>query len=468
LVSDALPIASLFERVDPARLALVHGEERWTFGKLERECARLSGWLAERNVRKGDFVSFSLQNGPLFIALVLAIYRCGAIPAPLSTKLTDKERSEIIALLDPALDIDESALEQALLVDWEPVRFHSISPSWKACSSGGSTGRPKVIVDARPASFPEGFDFIGIPADATVLVPGPLYHNAPFSCAIFALWRGSSVVTMPHFDAAAALDLIERERVAWALMVPTMMSRILSLPESERAKRDLSSWEMVVHTAAPIAQWQKRQWIDWLGADHIWEVYGATEGIVRCWIGGREWIDRPGSVGRPIDGTRIRIVDPSGQDLSSGKTGEIFAMPPGGPGSTYRYIGAERRIAENGWESVGDAGWIDEDGYLYLADRMDDLIISGGVNVWPAEVEEDILRHPEIRSCAVFGVPDDDLGSRVHAVVETDAGLTLDRLREFLDCHLSRAKQPRSIELHAKRVRDDAGKFRKPRQETSA
>ena len=466
--SDPLSITGLFDRIDRSREALVHGEERWTFARLERESARLSGWLEARNVREGDFVSFALKNGPWFIAVAFAIYRCGAIPAPLSPKLTATERDEIVALLNPATHIEESDLESARETDWKPVRTRPVSPSWKACTSGGSTGRPKVIVDARPASFPEGTEFIGIPADATVLVPGPLYHNAPFSCAIFALWRGSKVVTMPRFDASAALELIATEQVEWALMVPTMISRILSLPEDEREKYDLSHWKMVVHTAAPIARWQKVKWIEWLGPDHIWEVYGATEGLVRCWIGGREWLDRPGSVGRPTGGARLKIVDEHGEEVPVGETGEVFAMPANGPQSTYRYVGAERRADRDGWESVGDAGWVDGDGYLYLADRKDDLIISGGVNIWPAEVEDAILRHPEVRSCAVYGVPDDDLGARVHAIIETDARFSAQELSAFLESHLSRTKHPRSIETSGDRVRDDAGKFRKPRQDKSA
>lgn len=466
LPSEALPIARLFEHVDGSRLAIIHGKKRWTFDRLEQEAARLSGWLAERGVGEGDFVSFALKNGPWFLALALAIYRCGAIPAPLSPKLTKQEQQEIVALLGPALCVAENDLEDARASNRTPVDVGAISPSWKACTSGGSTGRPKVIVDARPAAFPEGTEFIGIPANATVMVPGPLYHNAPFSCAVFALWCGSTVVTMERFDAQEALALIGKERVNWALMVPTMMSRILLLPETERAKYDLSAWSMVVHTAAPIAAWQKRQWIDWQGADHIWEVYGATEGLVRCWIGGSEWLERPGSVGRPVGDARLRILNESGEEVSCGEVGEVFAMPQGGAGSTYRYIGAERRADRDGWESVGDAGWVDEEGYLYLADRKDDLIISGGVNIWPAEVENAILRHPEVRSCAVYGVADADLGTRVHAVIETDAVITTALLSGFLDEHLSRTKHPRSIEVSRNRVRDDAGKFRKPRQES--
>ena len=337
-----------------------------------------------------------------------------------------------------------------------------IAASWKACTSGGSTGRPKVIVDGRPAGFTPGTDFIAIPERGRVLVPGPLYHNAPFSAAVFALWRGCTVTTMSRFDAEGALRLIADEGIDWAMMVPTMMHRIWRLPDAVTTGLDLSTWRTVVHTAEPMPAWLKRAWIDWLGPDHIWEVYGATEGLARCWIGGREWLERPGSVGRPIGGARLRILDADGRECPVGADGEIYAMPPGGPKSSYRYIGADRRATADGWESVGDIGRLDAEGYLYLADRRTDLIISGGVNVWPAEVEAALLRHPAIRSCAVVGVSDPDFGQRVHAVIEcTDAAFDLPRLRAFLDDWLVKEKQPRSLAIQTSPVRDDAGKVRK-------
>lgn len=463
-VSDPLllPLATLFERIEPAREALVHGAERWTFGQLDRRSGALAKWLGARGVVPDDLVAFALPNGPEFLALTFAIYRCGATPAPLSPKLPPAEREAILATMQPRCfvasgDLPEESGEEVIRV---PV---AIAKSWKACTSGGSTGRPKVIVDGRPAGFPADTEFIAIPGDSLVLVPGPLYHNAPFSAAVFALWRGCCVTTMERFDAAEALALIERERIEWGLMVPTMMHRIMALPEAVRERHDLSQWKQVVHTAAPMAPWLKQAWIDRFGPDHIWEVYGATEGLVRCWIGGRDWLLRPGSVGKPIGGARIRILDPQGRDCPPGERGEVFAMPPGGPGSSYRYIGAERRATPDGWESVGDVGWLDADGYLFLADRKDDLIITGGINIWPAEVEAAILLHPAVRSCAVFGQADTDLGAIVHAVIETSDNLDPATLSAFLAAHLAKAKHPRSIELTRSPVRDDAGKFRKPR-----
>ncbi len=458
------PLADVPSATPADRIALIHGDAGWSFGDLDRRSRQWAAWLAARGVGPDDLVAFSRPNGPEFIALAFGIYRAGATPAPLSGKLTDYEREAILAVMKPQVFV---APDDGPGTDGD-VSTHladHVAASWKACTSGGSTGVPKVIVDARSAGFADGTEFIAIPADSVVLVPGPLYHNAPFSAAIFALWRGSTVVTMPRFDAAEALALIAEERATWAMMVPTMLHRIMALDPPQRAAFDLSSWQTVVHTAAPMPAWLKREWIEWRGPDHIWEVYGATEGIVRCWIGGREWLERPGSVGRPIGGGRLRILDPDGADCPPGTEGEVYAMPPTGPASTYRYIGAERRATPDGWESVGDIGWVDDSSYLYLSDRRTDLIICGGVNIWPAEVEAALLRHPAIASCAVMGRADRELGQIVHAQVESQSKeLDLESLSAFLAPWLAKQKHPRSLEFQTGPVRDDAGKVRKTRQ----
>lgn len=457
------PLADVPSAFPPDRTALVHGDARWSFGDLDRRSGEWAAWLVGRGVEQDDLVAFSRPNGPEFIALAFGIYRAGATPAPLSGKLTDYEREAILAVMKPVIFV---APNDGPGTDAEvtPNPSGHIAASWKACTSGGSTGVPKVIVDARPAGFADGTEFIAIPADSIVIVPGPLYHNAPFSAAIFALWCGSTVITMPRFDAAETLALIAEEHVTWALMVPTMLHRIMALDTGRRDAFDLSSWQTVVHTAAPMPAWLKHQWIEWRGPEHIWEVYGATEGIVRCWISGHEWLERPGSVGRPIGGGQLRILDTQGSDCPPGIEGEVFAMPQGGPASTYRYIGAERRATPDGWESVGDIGWLDQDGYLYLSDRRTDLIICGGVNIWPAEVEAALLRHPAIASCAVMGRPDPELGQIVHAQIEsrTDA-LTVEDLSTFLSPWLAKQKHPRSLAFQSEPVRDDAGKVRKSR-----
>ncbi len=214
-------------------------------------------------------------------------------------------------------------------------------------------------------------------------------------------------------------------------------------------------------SGAACPAWLKRSWIDWLGPERVWEAYGGSERIGGTAISGREWLDHPGSVGQPTGGRRIRIQDENGAELPPGETGEVYMMPPGGQGSTYRYIGAESRSSQDGWESLGDLGYVDEDGYLYLVDRRTDLIVSGGANVYPAEVEAALEAHPSVQSSAVIGLPDDDLGQRVHAIVQARPPVTDDELRAHLEKHLARPKIPRSFEYVDEPLRDDAGKVRR-------
>jgi bile acid-coenzyme A ligase len=437
---------------------LVHEGVRWTWADLDAAADAWAGELHRRGVKAGDLVAFTLANGPRFLAVTFGAYKVGATPAPLSPKLPHAELADILEIMRPAAVVREGDANPPEA----PPAAAPVAVSWKACTSGGSTGRPKVIVDHRPAAFDPAQTFIDLPRDACVVVPGPLYHNAPFSAAVLGLARGNRLVTQARFDPEGVLALIEQEQAEWALMVPTMMHRIWRLPAEVRARYDLTSLQRVVHTAAPMPEWLKRFWIDWLGADRVWEVYGATEGLVRTWIGGTEWLARPGSVGRPTGGARLLILDDAGRALPAGQVGEVFAMPASGPASTYHYIGAERRSAREGWESVGDIGWLDEAGYLFLADRRADLIISGGVNVFPAEVEAAILQHPSVQSCAVVGVDHEDLGQAVHAVVQSaDPHLDLAQLRVFLAERLLTAKHPRSLEVRSEPVRDDAGKVRR-------
>jgi bile acid-coenzyme A ligase len=242
-----------------------------------------------------------------------------------------------------------------------------------------------------------------------------------------------------------------------------MMHRIWRLGEAERSRYDVSSLEIVCHIAAPCPAWLKEKWIEWLGPDRIWEVYSGTEAIAATVIGGREWLTHKGSVGRLMTGSKIRILDEHGRDVAPGEVGEIFFLPTNGKGSTYHYLGAEPRT--NGeWESFGDLGRVDEDGYLYLADRRTDLILSGGANVYPAEVEAAIDAHPSVLASVVVGLPDADLGQRIHAIVEVREGappLEFAGMRQFLSTRLAAYKLPRSLETTRERLRDDSGKVRR-------
>jgi bile acid-coenzyme A ligase len=265
---------------------------------------------------------------------------------------------------------------------------------------------------------------------------------------------------MTRFDAEEFLRLVARHRVTCVNVVPTMLHRIWQLPDAVRRSADLSSLARVVTSGAPCAPWLMRAWIEWLGPDRLFEAYGGTERIGGTLISGREWLAHPGSVGKPTGGRRVRILDPEGCELPPGEIGEVFMLPPGGQGSTYRYVGADSRASADGWESLGDLGVLDADGYLYLVDRRTDMIVTGGENVYPAEVEAALDACPGVRSCAVIGLPDDDLGQRIHALVEADPELE-PALRAHLAARLARFKIPRSFEFVATPLRDDAGKVRR-------
>jgi bile acid-coenzyme A ligase len=269
------------------------------------------------------------------------------------------------------------------------------------------------------------------------------------------------VILMTRFDAEQSLALIDRHRVDWVLFVPTMMQRIWRLPEAVRARYDLSSLRRVMCTGAPSPAWLKRAWIGWLGPERIYEAYGGTERIAGTMISGSEWLAHPGSVGRPTLGRKLRILREDGSECAPGEVGEVFMLPPGGRGSTYRYLGAEAKEADGGWQTIGDLGYLDAEGYLYLVDRRTDMIVTGGANVYPAEVEAALDAHPAVRSSAVIGLPDDDLGQRVHALVDAPGGVPEAELRGHLAEHLVRYKVPRSFEFVDEPLRDDAGKLRR-------
>ena len=300
-----------------------------------------------------------------------------------------------------------------------------------------------------------------IPRDEVSLIPGPIYHNGPFIAAMHSLLRGNQVIVMTKFDAEECLQLIEQHQVTWTVMVPTMMQRIWRLPENVRHQYNVSTLNTLWHMAAPCAPWLKEAFIDWLGGDVIFELYGGAEGHGTTVITGTEWMAHKGSVGKVQPGCQVKIVNEQGETVPTGQTGEIYFLPDTGQGSTYHYIGAEPDAIEGGWETLGDIGYFDQEGYLYLCDRKKDMILSGGANVYPAEVEGAIESHPNVRSAIVVGLPDEDLGQKVHALVDAPKGLTQEDLCEYLSEELVRYKIPRSFEFVNEPLRDDAGKARR-------
>ncbi len=457
---------------DPERPAVVHGSSVLRRGELEARANRLARVFAERGVKDGDLVTLALPNGADFLVSTLAVWKLGATPQPISARLPEKERRAIVALAQPALVVGVEAGAYGdvptLPAGFEPDPSLSDSPlrdivprHARCVTSGGSTGRPKLILELTAGECDPELAENGMRLGGVTLVPGPLYHAGPFITCWQCLFSGGTAVLMTRFEPLETLALIEAHRVDWVLFVPTMMQRIWRLSEDERARHDLSTLRRVMCTGAPSPAWLKRAWIDWLGPERIWEAFGGSERIAGCVISGTEWLEHPGSVGKPPPGRGVRILDENGAECPAGEIGELWLLPAGGQGSTYRYIGAEARADSDGWESLGDMGYLDEDGYLYLVDRKTDMIVTGGANVYPAEVEAALDAHPAVRSSAVIGLPDDDLGQRVHALVDAPGGVDEEALRAHLASELVRYKIPRSFEFVDEVLRDDAGKVRR-------
>jgi bile acid-coenzyme A ligase len=463
------------ERKPKDTIAISHGAEALSWEALERGANKRARAFAAKGVKPGDFVAIGLPNCNAFFETSFAVWKLGATPTSLSWRLPRGEAAAVLDVLKPALVVGGEAdwnAPNALPASFVPEGFsdepvnNPVARYWKAMTSGGSTGRPKVILDHQPAVVDTaGPPVLGIPQGASLLNPGPLYHNAPFIVSHLCLFAGGRLTGMVKFDAQETLRLIAENRVQWVNFVPTMMHRIWTLPDEVRNAFDLSSLRIVFHMAAPMPPWLKEKWIEWLGPERIYELYGGTERQGRTVISGVEWLAHKGSVGKIDDACALRIIGPDGNDVAPGETGEIYFLPTDGPGSTYHYLGAEPKRRPDGWESLGDIGRLDADGYLYLGDRLADMILRGGANIYPAEVEAAVSAHPGVRSCVVVGLPDSELGQRVHAILElaetTDAQTVADAMAGFLADRLSRYKHPESFEIVSVGLRDDSGKVRR-------
>jgi bile acid-coenzyme A ligase len=460
----ALLLAAQAER-GPARTALTLTDGGLTRAEIEKRSNQRAWQLQRSGLGHDDVVVLAIPNGAAYYEFVYGVWKLGATPIHVSHKLTQREFAEIIALAQPKLvltaDSPLTSNELSAFPDAPPPL--RLASRWKISTSGGSTGRPKLIIDPNPALW--GIEKQGHrrAPDSTIINPGPLYHSAPFGMMIPALGEGCHVVEMGRFDAESYLAHVARHRATWAYLVPTMMARIAKLPPEVRARYDISSLHTLLHMAAICPPAVKRAWIEILGPDAVWEIYGGTERIGSTIIGGAEWLEHPGSVSRPRAGIDVRTLDEDGAPLPTGEVGEIYFRRAGGPESTFRYIGADvRRHGE--WASFGDMGWLDADGYLYIADRRTDMIVCGGVNVFPAEVEAQVLALHGVLDVIVAAAPHADLGAVPHAVVQlqTDAPpwsetALLEALRERLAPH----KMPRGVTFVDESLRDESGKVRR-------
>ena len=451
----------------------------WTFLQLDQAANARARILAKRfAVELGDRVAIAMRNSVEFIEATFAVWKLGAVPCPVSWRLTDGEWTALAGLLRPRCIISDGSVPMVGTAPFydtraslpentptDPLPPAATAPG-KIMTSGGSTGMPKLVVDPEPSAWGSDKEGRRRPPRLTLINPGPLYHSAPFSYVTMSIAQGSHAICFERFEPISWIEAVEHYRPSFAYLVPTMMARIAKFVEQCGTVPDLSSLETMIHMAAPCPSPVKRWWIEKLGPESVLEVYGGTERIGATLSTGREWIEHPGSVGRAAAGSEIVILDPAGKELPRGEIGEIFFRQAQGVGSGYSYVGGSTRIRGD-IDSFGDLGWLDDDGWLFIADRRTDMVLVGGMNVYPAEIEAAIESIPGVLCVAVIGLPDDDMGNRLHALVELDASTRPPQdgtaFIEAAVAELSPYKRPRSVEFTHDRIRDDAGKMRRSR-----
>lgn len=474
-----------------------------TFRELDEESNRLARLLRAEGLRPGDHVAFMLENHPSFLAVAWAAQRSGLYYTAISSRLKADELAYILGDCGARVFISSAALQDVaavagdrtpgvrlrLMLDGtapgfasyeEQIARHPATPVEDECEgadmlySSGTTGRPKGVkrpLPQKPMGTPDGlYQLVSLlfqpDGDSVYLSPAPLYHAAPLRYCLTFHRFGATAVVMERFDPEEALRAIEKYGVTHSQWVPTMFVRMLKLPEETRAAYDLSSLRHAVHAAAPCPVELKRRMIQWWGPV-LHEYYSGTEGNCFVYADPRTWQERPGTVGRPLIG-EVHVCDEEGNELPPGRTGILYFS--GGPDFAYHGDPAKTASAHDplgrGWTTLGDIGHVDEDGFVYLTDRLSYVIISGGVNIYPQEVENLLSLHPKVADVAVIGVPDPEMGESVKAVIRPafpeQAGPALER--ELIDhCreHLAHHKCPRSIDFRPELPRHPTGKLYK-------
>lgn len=437
-----------------------------TRAELDSSTNRLARAYAQRGVGVGDYVTIVLPNSVEWIQAAVACWKLGAVPQPLSPRLPEAELEGLLGLRRSALLIGREhpvtpSVPMGFVPDTSDAPLpEAVSPCWKSMASGGSTGRPKLIEAGGDSRVPPATGYpLGMQEGDTTLVPVPLTHNTGFTTALIALIMRQHLVLMSRFDPHEFLRVIERYGVTFLVTVPTIMQRLL--PVYQAGSYNLSSLRRLWHLAAPCPPTVKQAWIDLLGPEKIWELYGGTELQALTFISGDQWLTHPGSVGQVVSG-QMKVLDDDGNECPPGVVGEIYMRPNPGSAPTYRYVGTTAK-SRDGWDSLGDLGYFDADGFLYLSDRRVDMFTVGGRNVYPAEIENALSAHPEVLSCLAVGIPDGDLGQVPYALVHTTSGSALDAtaVQAFVADRLAAYKVPRIVEFVDTPLRDDAGKARR-------
>jgi bile acid-coenzyme A ligase len=432
LIDESVPYGAQLTRralADPGGTALTvvaksGAAETLTWEELERSANRWAHALQSSAVVCGAMVALSIPNSAELVVAALAAWKVGAVPIPMRWDLPGWEQQRLLEVIKPALVIDEQNLpvlaEVAQNQDDSALPLIT-SPALNGICSSGSTGLPKIILNTAPAVWTpqHGVPFMAqwapVSQPQRILVPAPMYHTNGFNTLNYLL-SGDELVVLEKFDAALVLDVIERLGITTFTATPTMLSRIADRPDIDA--RDLSSIEWILQGAAVMPQNLLRRWFELLSPERVVMAYGMTENLGLTALRGDEWLSHPGSVGRGFRDTDIRVVDDEGKTVGPGVLGEIYLRAP--MNDQYRYIGGAPPLptTPDGFTSAGDIGHLDVDGYLYIADRRTDMIVTGGANVFPAEVESALIDHADIADVVVIGIADQQWGRRVHAVVQ--------------------------------------------------
>lgn len=489
---------------EPTRLALVTPEgQRLTFGELGARVNAVSHGLLALGLEQGDTVAIQLGNEPAWVEVFMAVHQIGLYLTAINYHLSAEETAYILENSEAKVFIANARYAQQAAGAVERIHCDrqrcfatqgtiegfrpyedllagqpTAPPEHRQAGSlmlytSGTTGRPKGVRRALSGRSPEedaaitqllGMLFDITPGTGVHLVTGPLYHAAPGTFGMSALHMGQTLVLMDKWTPEDTLRLIQEEGVTVTHMVPTMFNRLLKLPEQERKRYDVSSLRSVIHAAAPCPVDTKKAMLDWWGPV-IYEYYGATEGG-GTYVKPHEWIKKPGTVGQPWPGSTIKILDDQGKELPPYETGTIYMSSAL---ASFEYFKDKEKTAANrkgDLFTVGDMGYLDEDGWLFISDRKADMIISGGVNIYPAEIEAVLHQHPKVADVAVFGVPDEDWGESVKAVVETVPGVAhspelAEELRQYVHDRMAHYKVPRSFEFIDQLPRYPTGKLYK-------
>jgi len=472
--------------------ALVHGDVVIPGAEFAARADRVAQGFAAAGVNAGDTVALMLRNHPAYLEAMLAARRLGAYWCSINWHLKAAEAAYVLAdcgakcLLadDEAMRALEGSVPAAVrgipVSGWDGWRDAHAAYAGPECRPGnammytsGTTGRPKGVKRHPPADPQAQWQkavalwrvVYGLEPGARALLCAPLYHSAPNAYALQAVLNGATLYLEPAFDAERALALISAERITHAYMVPTMFARMLKLPEHVKRRHDTSSMRFVISMGSPCAPDIKRAMIDWWGPV-IHESYAASELGVVTFIRAEEALAKPGAAGRAAGEAQLRILDAGGRELPAGETGLIYARQPAMPDFTYINNDASRREMElDGLLCLGDMGYLDADGYLYICDRAVDMVISGGVNIYPAEIEAVLVGMPGVADCAVFGIPDAEFGESLAAAVQLLPGAALDamQVQAWLRERIAGYKVPRTIAFHTALPREDSGKIFKRR-----